>query len=183
MILASFFVYFVRIGICYPPALPEMSAEEMLQFRQSCGLDASRAEQFSGFLLLFMPGLLFLTAYWLVRPPRANIQRSGPLASFLLLTLVDSLLLVVIVLLSIPGTGTGSGKPALTLAGIGFVAYIALLGIWQWRRWGLLVFQGVAVLLTIYSGLNGLSFLPAGVAFFSAIYLTMILRPLRALMD
>jgi hypothetical protein len=105
------------------------------------------------------------------------------LASFLLLTLFDSLLLAVLPLLSISETGTGSAKTAFVMAGIGFASYISLLGIWQWKRWGLLVFQGAVVLLTIYTGASGLTLFPAVVGIFSAIYLTMILRPLRKLMD
>jgi len=183
LLLASFLVYAVWIEECYPAAIPERSAEEALQFQQDCGTKASWAGQFSGFLVLFIPGALFVTTYWLVRPPKAHIQRSGPLASFLLLTLFDSLLLVVVALLSYPEIGAGSGKVVLVLAGFGFASYISLLGIWQWKRWGLLFFQAVTVLLTGYTGLNGLSLFPVAVAIFSAIYLTLILRPLRVRMD
>jgi len=183
LLLASFFIYAIWIGYCHPATLPERSPEEALQFQQDCGFDAPRAGQFSGFLVLFILGVLLVTTYWLVRPPKAQIQRSGHLASFLLLTLFDSLLLVVVALLSYPEIGSGSGKVALVLAGVGFASYISLLGIWQWKRWGLLLFQAVTVLLTVYTGLNGLSFLPAGVAIFSVIYLTLVLRPLRAYMD
>jgi hypothetical protein len=183
LLLASFAVYAVRIGYCYSASLPEKSPEEMAQFRQECSLDDTRVVQFSGFLVLFIPGILLFTAYWLMRSPKAQVQRPGPLASFLLLTLFDSLLLGVLALLSYPEAGSGSVRAALILAGCGFAGYISLLGIWQWKRWGLLVFQGVTVMLTIYTGVSGLPLLPASVAIFSAIYLTMILRPLRKFMD
>jgi len=183
-LFASLFVYAVWIGSCYPAVLPKMSSEEMQQFRQDCNLDTSRVEAFSGFLVLFIPGIFFVTTYWLVRPSKIYIQRSGPLASFLLLTLFDSLLLVVLALLSYPETGTaGSAQVVLTLTALGFASYISILGIWQWKRWGLLLFQGVSVFLTVYSGINGLSFIIACIAIFSAIYLTLILRPLRVRMD
>jgi hypothetical protein len=183
MLLASFFIYAIWIGYCYPATLPERSPEEALQFRQDCGLDAQGVGQFSGFLALFIPGVLLVTTYWLVRPPKANIPRSGHLASFLVLTLFESLLLVLLALLSYPDINAASGKVALVMAGFGCISYITILGIWQWKRWGLLVFQGATVLFTIYTGLNGLSFLPAVVAVFTAIYLTIILRPLRSHMD
>jgi hypothetical protein len=182
-LLASFFIYITWIRYCYPPALPEMSPEELLQFRQGCSLGTSRIEQFSGFLVLFVPGVVFVTSYWLVRPPKTQLERSGPLAIFLVLTLVDSLLLAVLALISYPEAGTGSASVAWTLAGLGFLAYISLLGIWHWKRWGLLLFQGATVLLTVYTGLNGLPLLIAYIAIFSVIYLTLILRPLRVYMD
>jgi hypothetical protein len=183
-LFASLFVYAVWIGTCYPASLPAMSAEETLQFRQDCNLDTSRVEAFAGFLVLFLPGIFFVTTYWLVRPPQTNIQRSGPLASFLLLTLFDSLLLVMLALLSYPETGTGgSAQVVLILAALGLTGYVSLLGIWQWKRWGLLLFQGVAVFLTVYSGMNGLSLIIACIAIFSVIYLTLMLRPLRVRMD
>ena len=183
LLLTSFVVYIVRIGYCYPATLPGGSPEETAQFRQDCSLDSARVTQFSGFLVLFIPGILVFTAYWLERPPKAQIQRGGPLASFLLLTLADSLLLAVLALLSYPEPGSGSARVALMMAGFGFASYISLLGIWQWKRWGLLVFQCVVILLTIYTGASGLPLLPAGVGIFSAIYLTLILRPLRKLMN
>ena len=123
-----------------------------------------------------------VTAYWLFLPPKAQVQRDGPLASFLLLTIFDSLLLAVLALLSYPETGNGTAKPAMMLAGFGLASYVSLLGIWQWKRWGLLLFQAVAVFLTVYTGASGLTMLPAAVAIFSVFYLTLILRPLRKFM-
>ena len=183
LLLASLFIYAIRIGVCYPSILPDRLPAETAQFRQDCSLDSTRVIQFSGFLILFIPGLLLITTYWLVRPPKVQVQRGGPLASFLLLTLFDSLLLAVLALLSYPEAGHGSSRAALAMAGFGLAGYISLLGIWQWKRWGLLLFQGVTVFLTIYSGASGLPLLPAGIAIFSAIYLTMILRPLRSRME
>lgn len=183
LILASFFIYASWIGYCYPATLPERSPEQVLQFQQDCGQDANQVRPSSGFLAFFIPGALLVTTYWLVQPPKANIPRSGHLASFLVLTLFESLLLLLLALLSYPDINAASGKVALVMAGFGCISYIAILGIWQWKRWGLLVFQGATVLFTIYTGLNSLSFLPAVVAIFTAIYLTIILRPLRVHMD
>jgi len=154
----------------------------MAQFRKECSLDNSRLVQFSGFLVLFISGVIMVTAYWLFLPPKAQVQRDGPLASFLLLTIFDSLLLAVLALLSYPETGNGTAKPAMMLAGFGLASYVSLLGIWQWKRWGLLLFQAVAVFLTVYTGASGLTMLPAAVAIFSVFYLTLILRPLRKFM-
>jgi len=182
-ILASFVVYFFRIAACYQATPSVQSASEIARFQQDCGLKNPRVIQFSGFLVLFIPSIVLNTAYWLIRPPTSRVQREGPLASFLILTMFDSLLLAVLALLSYPEAGQGVGQPALIMAGFGLAAYVSLLGIWQWKRWGLFVFQGVTVLLTIYSGASGLTLLPAGVAIFSAIYLTLILRPLRRFMD
>jgi len=182
-LLASLLVYATWIVYCYPATLPERSPEQELRFRQDCGLDANQGRPSSGFLALFIPGILLVTAYWLVRPPKANISRSGHLAVFLVLTLNESLLLVLVALLSYPVISVASGKIAFVLAGFGLAGYISILGIWHWKRWGLLVFQGLTVLLTVYSGLKGITILPAVIAMFSAIYLTLILRPLRALMD
>ncbi len=183
LLFASFFIYAVRIGYCYSPTLPEKSSEGIAQFRKDCSLDSTRVVQFSGFLVLFIPGIIIVTAYWLMRPPKAQVQRDGPLASFLLLTIFDSLLLAVLALLSYPETGTGTAKAAMMMASFGFAGYISLLGIWQWKRWGLLLFQAVAVLLTVYTGASGLTMLPAGIAIFSVFYLTLILRPLRKFMN
>ena len=183
LLIASFAVYVIRIGICYPATLPERSIAAITRFRQDCSLDSARVIQFSGFLVLFIPGILLVTAYWLVRPPIVRVQRGGPLTSFLLLTIFDSLLLAILALLSYPESGTGSGRSILLMAGFGLAGFISLLGIWQWKRWGLLVLQGVAVLMTIFTGVSGLPLLPAGIAIFSAIYLTMVLRPLRTFMD
>ncbi len=183
LLFASFFIYAVRIGYCYSPTLPENSLEGIAQFRKDCSLDSARVVQFSGFLLLFTPGIGIVTAYWLMRPPKVQVQRDGPLTSFLLLSIFDSLLLAVLALLSYPEAGRGPARAAMMMAGFGFAGYISLLGIWQWKRWGLLLFQAVAVLLTVYSGASGLPMLPAGVAIFSVFYLTLILRPLRHFMN
>lgn len=182
-LVISSLVYIFRISYCYPAIPPARTTAEALQFRQDCRLDASRAGQFVGFLVLFIPGVLLASIYWLARPTTVKVVRPGPLASFLLLTLFDSLLLVVAALISYPGSGSGTVKGALFLAGFGAAGYIGLLGIWQWKRWGLLVFQAATVLLTMYSGINGITLLPAVVAIFSAIYLTLILRPLRSRME
>ena len=183
LLLASFLIYVVRSGYCYPQTLPERSLEETAQFRKECSLDSPRIVQFSGFLVLFLSGITMVTAYWLMRPPKAQVPRDGPLASFLLLTIFDSLLLAVLALLSYPETGSGSGRAAVMMAGFGLASYVSLLGIWQWKRWGLLLFQAVAVLLTVYTGASGLTMFPAAVAIFSVFYLTLILRPLRKFMD
>src|SRR5512139_3076783 len=105
LLFASFVIYVVRIEYCYPAILPEMSPEKITQFRQDCSLNSPRVSQFSGFLVLFIAGIFMFTAYWLVRPPKNQFQRGGPLASFLLLTLFDSLLLAVLALLSYPDVG------------------------------------------------------------------------------
>lgn len=183
LLLASFLIYSLWIGYCYPAALPERTPEQTLQFSQDCGLDANPPRPASGFLALFIPGIISVTVYWLAWPPQAKITRGGPLASFLVLTLLESMLLVLAALLSYPTISAASGKVAFVLAGFGLVSYVSVLGIWQWKRWGLLVFQGMTVLLTVYSGLNGITLLPAVIAMFSAIYLTLILRPLRVHMN
>ncbi len=182
LLLISLVVYIVRVSYCFPATLPALSPHEMTNFRQDCSLDSSRAVQFSGFLLLFIPGVLLCTASLMLRPPTSQAIRPGPVTSFIVLTLFDSLLLALLALLSYPEAGSGSPKVTLVMAGFGLLAYVSLLGIWRWKRWGLLVFQGTVVLLTIYSGIGGISLFPAVIGIFSAIYLTLVLRPLRKFM-
>jgi hypothetical protein len=183
LLLSSLAIYAIRIGVCYPATLPERSPSETAQFWQDCNLDSSRVVQFSGFLVLFIPGIFLVADYWLIGPPRARVQCGEPLVSFLLLTLFDSLLLAELALLSYPEAGTSSDRVALLVVGFGFAWFISLHGIWQWKRWGLLTFQGMTVLMTINAGASGLPLLPAGIVIFSPIYLTLVPHHLRSFMD
>jgi hypothetical protein len=183
LLLSSLAIYAIRIGVCYPPTLPERSPFETAKFRQDYNLVSSRVIQFSGFLVLFIPVILLVANYWLVRPHRARVQRGGPLVSILLLTLFDSLLLAELSLLSYPEVGTSSDRVALVVVGFGLAWFISLHGIWQWKRWGLLAFQGMIVIMTINSGASALPLLPAGIAIFSPIYLTLVPAHLRSFID
>jgi len=159
-----------------------MSVQQIEQLRQDCSLDSPRLVQFSGFLTMFLPSIILLTAYWFIRPSQVEIGRDGPLTLFLLLTLVESIFFVILMLITYPQPGMGTGSPvnvwAMTI--FGTATYIGVLAIWKWRRWGLVVIQGVAVLITIYSGSGGINMLPAIVAIFNAFYLTLLLRRLRS---
>ena len=183
LLLVAFFIYTVRVGNCYAMSTSGMSQQAISQLRQDCNLDSPKVVQFSGFLVLFIPAILMITVYGLLRPSRAEIQRSGPLAVFLILTLFEILFFLTLVLLSYPEPNNGSPSIIWVFTLFGVATYIGILGIWQWKRWGLWVVQGVAALITIYSGAGGITLIPAIVSIFNAFYLTMILRPLRNRMD
>ncbi|MCX6033815.1 MAG: hypothetical protein NTV38_02385 [Chloroflexi bacterium] len=83
LLIAAFAVYAARIASCYPPAkiIAQYSPEYVKGYRESCKLDSPLTTQFSDFLVLFIPGIILFSAYWLLTRPRVKIA----LAAFILL--------------------------------------------------------------------------------------------------
>jgi hypothetical protein len=187
LLLVSVVVYAARISRCYPAVYPSNAPQEIVRFQRECNLDAALTVQFGGFLALFVPGIIFVSAYFLSnRPKGKGVQRSAPLGAFLLLTMFDSLLITVYGLLGYPAPGTESSAASwvvLVVAGLGFLTYISTLALWHWKRWGLALFQGAAIALAVFILLGGGSLVLAGVIIAGVIILSLLLRSMRKQMD
>jgi hypothetical protein len=108
------------------------------------------------------------------------------LSVFLLLLMFDSLLVMVYGLLGYPAPGVANAPAAWAveaIASLGFLCYLGALAIWQWKRWGLMLFQGASFALAIFILLGGGSIFLAVVIVGGVIILSLLLRPVRAKME
>ena len=184
LIIAAFAVYVARIVSCYPPenVYSQFSPEQAQGFREACQLDYPIFTQFGYFLLLFVPGIISFSTYWLITRPQVKNRRAGQLRGFLLLLMFDSLLVMFFGLLNYPAPGVANGPAAWAveaIAALGFLCYVAALALWHWKRWGLLLFQGASIALAVFILLGGSSLVLAAVIVVGVIGLSLLLRPLR----
>jgi hypothetical protein len=187
LLIAAFAVYAARIASCYPPAniLAQFSPEQVKGFREACKLDSPLTAQFSDFFVLFIPGIILFSAYWLLKRLRVK-NRTGQLSAFLLLLMFDSLLVMFYGLLGYPAPGIANAPAAWAveaIAALGFLCYLAALALWNWKRWGLLLFQGASIALAVFILLGGGSLVLAVVIVGGVIILSLLLRPLRSKME
>jgi hypothetical protein len=184
LLVAAIAVYAARIVSCYPQAniYSQFSPDQVRGFREACLLDSAVIIQFSTFLLLFIPGIILFSTYWLITRPRVKNRRAGQLSSFLLFLMLDSLLVMFFGLLNYPGPGMVNGPAAWaveTIALLGFLCYVAALALWHWKRWGLLLFQGASITLAVFILLGGRSLVLAAVIIAGVIGLSLLIRPVR----
>jgi hypothetical protein len=187
LLIAAFAVYAARIASCYPPAniMGQFSPEYVKGFRESCKLDSPLTAQFSGFLELFIPGIILFSTYWLLTRPRVKNRRAGQLSAFLLLLMFDSLMVMLYGLLGYPAPGIANPPAAWAveaIAVLGFLCYLAALALWHWKRWGVLLFQGASIALAAFILLGGGSLVLAAVIVSGVIILSLLLRPVRSKM-
>jgi hypothetical protein len=185
LLLAAFMAYLARIASCYPQPnnYAQFSPEQVKAYRESCQMDSPLTTQFSGFLLLFIPGITIFSAYWLLTRPKSKIQHTGQLNVFLLVVMFDSLLVTLLSMLAYPAPGSAGAQTAWALeviAALGFLSYLAALALWHWKRWGLVLFQGASVSLAAFIMLSGGSPILAIVIIAGVIGLSLMLRPLRS---
>jgi len=185
LLFAAFMAYVVRITSCYPLAnnFAQFSPEQVKGYRESCQMDSPLTTQFRTFLVLFFPGIILFSAYWLLAPPKVKSRRTGPLSVFLLLVMFDSLLVSLYSLLEYPAPWSIGAQLAWAvefIAVLGFLCYLAALALWHWKRWGLLLFQGASVTLAAFILLSGGSLILAAVIAVGVIGLSLLLRPLRS---
>ena len=188
LLIAAFAVYAARIASCYPPAniWAQFSPEYVKGFRESCKLDSPLTTQFSDFLVLFFPGIILFSAYWLWTRTRVKNRRAGQLSAFLLLLMFDSLLVMLYGLLGYPAPGIANAPAAWAveaIAALGFLSYLAALALWHWKRWGLLLFQGASIALAAFILLGGGSLILAAVIAGGVVVLSLLLRPVRNQME
>jgi hypothetical protein len=184
LLIAAIAAYTARIASCYPPAniLAQYSPEQVKGFREACKLDSPVPVQFRDFLLLFIPGIILFTAYWLMTRPKVKNRHVGQLNVFLILVMFDSLLVMLFGLLGYPAPGitnTTAVWVVEVIAALGFLCYLAALALWHWKRWGLALFQGASITLAVFILLGGRSLILAAVIVAGVIGLSLLLRPLR----
>jgi hypothetical protein len=68
------------------------------------------------------------------------------------------------------------------IAALGCLCYLAALALWHWKLWGLLLFQGASIALTVFILLGGGSLILAAVIISGVIILSLLLRPVRSKM-
>jgi hypothetical protein len=184
LLVVSMAVYVARIVSCYPSAsiYSQFSPDQAKGFREACQLNSSVLIQFGNFLLLFIPGIVLFSTYWLITRPRIKNRRIGQLSGFLLFLMFDSLLVILFGLLNYPAPGTSNGPAGWAveaIAGLGLLCYLAALALWHWKRWGLLLFQGASIALAVFVLLGGRSLVLAAVIVAGVIGLSLVLRPMR----
>jgi hypothetical protein len=184
LLVASAAVYVSRIASCYPSpqVWAQFTTEYQSGFRQACQLDAAPQVQFTWFLVLFIPGILLFTTYWLFTRPAVKVRRGGMLAGFMFLMMLDSLIVAIFALISYPIPGNTPSLAAWVvdvIAALSLLSYISILALWHWKRWGLYLFQFASVSLAVFVLLGGRSLILAGIMILGLIILTLVLRPVR----
>jgi hypothetical protein len=184
LLVAAFTVYAARISSCYPSAKvwSEFTMEYQSGWMQSCSFESSALVQFALFLILFVPGILLFTVYWLIARPAVKNRRRGMLGAFIILIMFDSLLIMLYGLLGYPTPGNTSspaGWVVETIAVLGFLCYLSTLAIWHWKRWGVSLFEGASVALAVFILLGGKSLLLAGVIIVGGVGFSILLRRVR----
>jgi hypothetical protein len=189
LLIAAISVYAARIASCYPSAeiYGQYTPDYVKGFREACKLDSALTVQFGDFLILFIPGIILFSTYWLLMRPRVKNRRAGQqLNVFLLLLMFDSLLVMLYGMLGVPAPGkvnTPAAWAVETIAALGFLCYLAALALWHWKRWGLLLFQGASIALAVFILLGGGSLILAAVIVGGVVVLTLLLRPLRSKLE
>ena len=149
----------------------------------SLGMPLFILEQATGCVfLLFIPGIILFSTYWLITRPRIKNRRIGQLSGFLLFLMFDSLLVIFFGLLNYPPPGASNGPAGWAveaIAALGFLCYLAAMALWHWKRWGLLLFQGASIALAVFVLLGGKSLVLAAVIVAGVIGLSLVLRPMR----
>jgi hypothetical protein len=184
LLVASFAAYTYRISGCYPPASiwVQFTPEQISGMKQTCEFDSPVFVQFKYFLLLFVPGMVLFSAYWLITRPTVKIRRIGMLNTFIILIMFDSLLVMFYGLLGYPFPGNARAPAAWVvevIAFLGFLCYLSTLALWHWKRWGLMLFQGASVALAVFLLLGGQSLILAAVIIAGVLGLSLLLRPVR----
>lgn len=184
LLLASLAAYTARISSCYPSAKvwSEFTIEYQSGMMQSCSFESSVLVQFSPFLMLFVPGIVLMSIYWLTARQAVKKRRRGALGIFIILIMFESLLIMLYGLLGYPmpgNTGSPAGWVVETIAVLGFLCYLSMLAIWHWKRWGVLLFEGASVALAVFMLLGEKSLLLAGVIIVGMIGLSILLRQVR----
>jgi len=184
LIVASLAVYAARIASCYPPEniWAQYTPEYISGMMQTCKFDSSILVQFIYFLLLFVPGIILFTSYWLISRPAVKSRRGGMLGAFIILIMFDSLLVMAYGLLGYPEPGYANAPAAWVveaIAVLGFLCYISTLALWHWKRWGVMLFQGASVALAVFILLGGHSLILAAIIIAGVLGLSLLLRPVR----
>jgi hypothetical protein len=184
LLVASFAVYVARISSCYPPAKiwAQFTPEYISGMRQACRFDSSVLEQFTLFLILFVPGIILFSAFWLIIPQSVKSRRGGMLGAFIIFNLFTCQGVIVYCLLGYPVPGS-AGIPTAwvieVITALGFICYLSILAIWHWKRWGIPLFQGASVVQVVFIVLGGQSPILAGVILAGVLGLSLLIRPVR----
>jgi hypothetical protein len=188
LILAALVLYIGQVTSCYPPASAwqQFTSDQLNSFVKTCRLAASATSRFADFLTLFVPGITLFTIYWLRGKPKNLTKRRNLLAIFLVLMMVESLLLALFGLLEVPVPGILPAAPIWsveTIAVLGLLCYSGLLGLWYWKPWGGMLYQGAAVALAAFFLLSNASRFLAAALVLSVIILAFLIRPYRRKMQ
>jgi hypothetical protein len=150
--------------------------------RQACRFDSSVLEQFTLFLILFVPGIILFSAFWLIIPQSVKSRRGGMLGAFIIFNLFTCQGVIVYCLLGYPVPGS-AGIPTAwvieVITALGFICYLSILAIWHWKRWGIPLFQGASVVQVVFIVLGGQSPILAGVILAGVLGLSLLIRPVR----
>jgi hypothetical protein len=184
LLVASFAVYVARISSCYPPAKiwAQFTPEYISGMRQACRFDSSVLEQFTLFLILFVPGIILFSAYWLIIRQPVKSFPGSMLGALILINLFISLGTIVYCLLAYPVPGTAGVSKAWVIeviTALGFICYLSILAIWHWKRWGIPLFQGASVAQVVFIVFGGQSPILAGVILAGVLGLSLLIRPVR----
>ena len=184
LLVASIVAYVARISSCYPPAniWAQYTPEYISGMRQTCKFDFPILEQFTLFMVLFVPGIILFSAFWLFTRPAVRSRRGGLLGALIIFLMFDSILVMVFGLLGYPAPGSADATNAWVaevIAALGFICYLSTLALWHWKRWGILLFQGASVALAVFLLLGGKSILLAGVIVAGVLGLSLLIRPVR----
>jgi len=184
LLLASLLIYVGQVTSCYPSAevWKKFSSEEQAAFSRVCHLAAGPTSRFDSFLYLFLTGVLLFTIILLRMQPGASDRRSLRLGFLLVILLGDGLLMTLAGLLSYPLPWEIPVSPVWVMeliAALGFLIYMAGLGLWYWRRWGLYLLLPSVILLAVLVVLSRWSLTLALVPILAVILLLFFLRPIR----
>ncbi len=184
LFLASLVDYVGQVTSCYPsPNIwKKFSIQDQTAFQKACHLLASPTSRFDSFLWLFVTGTLLFTIVILRSQSKAKDQRSVGLDVFLVMLMMDGLLMTLYGLLSYPVPWETSAAPVWVMeliAALGFLIYIACLGIWYWRRWGFYLLLLSTIFMAALILLKGLGFILAAIPILGVIVLVLFLVPVR----
>ena len=100
-----------------------------------------------------------------------------------MLLIFDSLMMTLYGLLMYPAPGRASAPTTWvmeSIAALGFLCYLAALALWNWKRWGLLLFQGASVTLAVFILLGGGSPFLTAVIVGGVLFLSLLMLPVRS---
>ena len=184
LVLGSFILYGIKISQTVVPA--GSTPLQIEQLTQQYGSDRAFIDQYSGFLLLFLPGLTLLGIYGTIGIRRSD-NPIGIVPKTVMVLIILSNVITTLNSLAVASKAIALSPPAfwmfLVVAALGMANFAFCLVIWNGFKWGMWSYGIAAFLMFTLKFAGSVPIIPSIIELSAVIVLIYLLRPLWAEMD